>query len=338
MKNRGWYVRVVSLILVLGLTGALKAAQAEANVIIFDIPVPALSRDFGDSVTVLGNGNIVITDPGYNGGWGAVYLYSPDLVQISRLTGDKSGDSVGDGGITVLANGNYVVRTTYWADESTYGLGAVTWCSQVSGCSGIVSAANSLIGSSASDNVGAVIALPNGNYLVASQLWDNGAEIDAGAITWGNGSLGTAGVVSAANSLVGSTTYDRVGRTASSGYVTVLSNGNYLVGCSTWDNGSVVDAGAVSWGNGMGGTTGPVSAANSLVGSRTADRLGDYFNPAIELANGNYVVSSPNWDLDDTHPDVGAITWGSGTTGVVGQLSPANSLWVPRMAIWWADP
>ena len=81
------------------------------------------------------------------------------------------------------------------------------------------------------------------------------------------------------------------------GGVTALTNGNYVVRSSVWDNGSVVDAGAVTWGNGLGGTAGAVSAANSLVGS-TSERSGGrhYWGRVIELTNGNYVVSSPNWD------------------------------------------
>ena len=53
--------------------------------------------------------------------------------------------------------------------------------------------------------------LANGNYVVASADWDNGAAVNAGAATWGSGTTGVSGVVSAANSLVGSTADDRVG-------------------------------------------------------------------------------------------------------------------------------
>ena len=47
----------------------------------------------------------------------------------------------------------------------------------------------------------------------------------AGAVTWGNGTTGISGTVSAANSLVGSTASDQVGI----GGITALSNGNYVV-------------------------------------------------------------------------------------------------------------
>ena len=41
--------------------------------------------------------------------------------------------------------------------------------------------------------------------------WDNGAATNAGAVTWGSGTAGVSGVVSSANSLVGSTANDQVG-------------------------------------------------------------------------------------------------------------------------------
>ena len=61
--------------------------------------------------------------------------------------------------------------------------------------------------------------------MVRSPDWDNGAVMDAGAVTWGSGTSGVSGTVSAANSLVGSTAGDRVGYRG----VTALSNGNYVV-------------------------------------------------------------------------------------------------------------
>jgi hypothetical protein len=52
------------------------------------------------------------------------------------------------------------------------------------------------------------------------------------------------GEVSAANSLVGSTMNDQIGRYR----VEPLANGNYVVRSPQWDHGSIVDAGAVTWG------------------------------------------------------------------------------------------
>jgi Repeat of unknown function (DUF5650) len=49
------------------------------------------------------------------------------------------------------------------------------------------------------------------NYVVASRHWDDGLASDFGAVTWGSGTTGVHGAVSAANSLVGTVTTDQVG-------------------------------------------------------------------------------------------------------------------------------
>jgi hypothetical protein len=309
----------------------LGPAPAQAASYLIDISGLPNSGTFGQTVTVLPNGNFVVTDPNYpfytnyTEARGAVYLYSPNGVLISTLRGSQIGNSVGSGGITVLTGGDYVVNSPFWDSPTMDGVGAVTWCSQMTGCNGFVSASNSLVGGSKGDLVGygGVTALTNGNYVVGSpHWWAPGYVYFAGAVTWGNGAGGTTGVVSASNSLVGATINDQVG-----GKVIALANGNYLALDSSWDNGSVVDAGMIAWGNGMGGTAGVISAANSLVGTTTGDNVGDdFWGWVIELTNGNYVVVTPSWDLDATHQNAGAVTWGSGTSGVAGPISASNSL------------
>jgi hypothetical protein len=189
------------------------------------------------------------------------------------------------------------------------------------GISGAVSPTNSLVGSRSSDQVGnsGVTALTNGNYVVRSSSWDNGAVDSAGAVTWGNGTTGISGAVSPANSLVGSTANDLVGIDG----VTALTYGNYVVSSSLWNNGAVADVGAVTWGNGTTGTSGAVNPANSLVGSTANDQVGS--QGVTALTNGNYVVSTQNWD-NAAVANAGAATWGNGTTGISGTVSPANSL------------
>jgi hypothetical protein len=163
--------------------------------------------------------------------------------------------------------------------------------------------------------------LNTGHYVVSSPGWDNGGTTDAGAVTWGNGASGITGVVSAANSLVGSTTGDEVGGLLSG--VVALSNGNYVVISLSWDDGWAMDAGAVTWGNGMSGITGVVSSTNSLVGSSAADVVGE--GGVVELDNGHYVVSSPRWDNGGT-TDAGAATIGWGTIGARGPITSTNSV------------
>ena len=255
----------------------------------------------------------------------------------NSLVGSTASDNLGNFGIAGLTNGNYVVSSSSWDCSATLvtaglcssaatNVGAVTWGNGATGTFGPVSSANSLVGSTASDGVGngLATALTNGNYVVASQNWDAGAVANVGAVTWGNGATGTFGPVSSANSLVGSTASDFVGI---NGYITALTNGNYVVVSSSW----TANVGAVTWGNGATGTFGPVSSANSLVGSTTGDFLGNVRITA--LTNGNYVFSTSSWDCTLTtgcpggaKADVGAVTWGSGTTGVSGPVTASNSL------------
>ncbi len=235
--------------------------------------------------------------------------------------GSTASDQVGYNGATALTNGNYVVRSSNWHNGSVVNAGAATWGNGSGGTSGVVAASNSLVGSTAGDQVGStgVTALSNGNYVVSSSQWDKGSVVDAGAATWGSGSSGTRGVVSVGNSLVGSAAGDSVG----SDGVTALKNGNYVVSSSVWDNGSVVNAGAMTWGNGSSGTSGVVSASNSLVGSTAYDQVG--YNGVTALSNGNYVGSSTSWS-NGSIAYAGAVTWGNGTGGTSGVVSAGNSL------------
>jgi hypothetical protein len=218
-----------------------------------------------------------------------------------------------------LTNGNYVVLSTNWDSGGITNVGAVTWGNGTSGISGVVSSNNSLVGSTASDNVGGnVTALTNGNYVVASSSWDSGAITDVGAVTWGDGTSGISGVVSSSNSLVGSTANDNVGGTG----LTALTNGNYVFLSTNWDSGAISNVGAVTWGNGTSGISGVVSSSNSLVGSTSGDAVGG--SGVTALTSGNYVARSSNWDSGASN--VGAVTWGNGTSGISGVVSSINSL------------
>jgi hypothetical protein len=306
-----------------GVSGVVSAANSL---------VGSTALDFVGSggVTALTNGNYVVASPSWDNGAvanvGAVTFVngttgmSGVVSAANSLVGGGANNQVGLGGVIALTNGNYVVRSSGWDNGAATNAGAVTFGNGTTGVTGVVSAANSLVGTTTGDQVGVaggggeVVALSNGNYVVRSQLWDNGAATDAGAVTFGSGTTGISGAVSAANSLVGTTANDQVG----SDGVTALSNGNYVVRSLSWDNGAATDAGAVTFGNGTTGVTGVVSAANSLVGSTTFDRGG--LGGVIALSNGNYVVVSLNWN------NVGAVTFGNGTTGVSGVVSAANSL------------
>ncbi|MBK8951945.1 MAG: hypothetical protein IPM85_06175 [Chitinophagaceae bacterium] len=123
-------------------------------------------------------------------------------------------DQLGTNGVTSLTNGNYVVRYYLWDNGATTNVGAVTWCDGTTGRTGYIDVTNSLVGSTAGDQVGymGITALTNGNYVVNSPFWDNGTTVNAGAATWCDGTTGRTGAVSTANSLTGSSTSDAVGQ------------------------------------------------------------------------------------------------------------------------------
>lgn len=302
------------------LSGCALAGPALATQI--DISGPLGSNAFGSTVTVLGNGNIVVTDPNYAlNNFGAVYLYSPAGVQISMLTGSTKNDHVGSGGVVALSNGNFIVSSPLWANGSAANAGAVTWVDGSNGISGIVGTDNSLVGSTQGDQVGngGIVALTNGNVVVVSPGWANSGTSAVGAVTWMNGAIGLAAAVATGNSLIGSKAGDHVGN----GGVTRLGNGNYVVASPDWSSPSTSSVGAVTWASGTAALATSVAQANSLIGSKANDHVGN--GGVTALTNGNYVAISPNW-TNATHSSAGAVTWASGAGGLSGAVTTANSL------------
>lgn len=319
---------------VVGVAGDDLAATNAGAAYLFDTATGALlstltgsnaGDQIGSDITMLTNGNYVLSSSTWANGRGAV-TWGSSLAGVSgmvsasnSLVGDATGDQVGSGGVYALTNGNYVVSSDFWDSNSATNVGAVTWADGAIGISGLIDNTNSLVGTNANDRVGSrgVTALDNGNYVVQSPNWRNLGVANAGAATWGDGTVGINGEVTSANSLVGSTLNDNVGFN-----VLGLANGNYVVSSELWDNGGIANAGAATWGNGQTGIAGEVTSSNSLVGEKSNDQVG---RSVTALANGNYVVNSAFWD-NGAIADAGAATWGDGTTGVTGNISIANSL------------
>lgn len=329
--NNGYIRDVGAITWVDGTRGMVGAVTPENSLV-----GPSESNSIGwvsielNGVVEVANGNYVVVSPFWSNGTiitvGAVTWVkggSPVSGVVSpenSLVGSFPSDYVGSGGIAVLANGNYVVISKEWDNSQVKNAGAVTWGNGNGGTIGAIATANSLVGGTPGDMIGSqgVLPLGNGNYVVLSPYWDNSNAPDAGAVTWGNGNVGTIGVVSAANSLVSDITSLMLGLQK----VAVLANGNYVVPSSLWDNGRAINVGAVTWGNGATGIAGLVSTATSLYGVRDGDMVG---NDVTALENGNYVVRSTYWD-NGSDEDAGAITWAPGVTGLRGQVSTANSL------------
>jgi len=248
------------------------------------------------------------------------------ISSANSLVGDKSNSCIGASGITVLANGHYVVSSVRATNGTVTNVGAVTWGSGSAGVSGVVSAANSLMGQTANDCVGSrgIYALDNGNYVVLSPYWDLSTSAqNAGAVTWSKGDSAAnavKGTVSSTNSLLGKTADDVIG---SSGVVMLKNNHNFVILSPNWDYSTAAqNAGAVTWGSGSAGISGALSSSNSLVGTTSGDNVGA---DVIALSNGNYVARNLYWN-NSTASKAGAVTWGNGATGITGAVSVANSL------------
>jgi filamentous hemagglutinin family protein len=301
----------------LGVTGAVSAANSLTG---STVSIAGVGGDeVGLSITALTNGNYVIDSPNWSGNKGASTLANGTLGLTGTVSAANSligslagiagvgGDQVGLG-VTALTNGNYVVQSAAWDG----GVGAATWVNGTLGLAGTITAANSLVGTLATDAVGTLVtALQDGNYVVASSSWGS----NKGAVTFGNGTTGIHSTVSTANSLTGSTAGvlgvggDQIGLG-----VTALTNGNYVIDSADWNG----NKGAATWANGTTGLTGTISSSNSLIGSSSGDQVGLNI---LALTNGNYVVGSPHWGGEK-----GAAILGNGTLGLTGTVSSANAL------------
>ena len=294
-----------------------------------------------NGITPLENGNYVVSASYWDNGAfmdaGAVTMCGGNgecngqvISAANSLMGSSADDSIGTK-IVALKGGAYLVVSPEWNNGSVLKVGAVTLCDGLGGCNGeTVTAANSLIGATAGDQIGRTPfgmfpdkALANGGYVVGGSIWQDGA-VQVGAVTVCSATGSCTGqVVSAANSLVGSANHDLYET-----FFTELANGALVVAAQYWDNGGVTDAGAVTWCGVTGGCEGAVSPANSLVGSQADDYVGAAYstteNGVVPLENGSYAVISSFWD-NGSAADAGAVTWCSSSGTCTGDVASANS-------------
>lgn len=284
-------------------------------------------------VYLLADGTLAVAAPGWDRPGatpvvdaGAVLVGPATTVGVlsaaNALVGSSAGDQVGSS-VEPLPTGHFLALTPAWRNGNAQRAGAASFI-PASGRSGAVSAANSLVGSSSNDEVGArLLILGNGNYLLAAPGFDRGAVTDAGAVLLGSGTSGLSGTISASNALLGARANDRVG---SSLRRVGPGNVNYLVISPDFSAGGVPATGAVSFASGVTGLVGEPSATNSLFGSSPQDGAGLSANA---LASGDFIVRAPNWDrplAGALVADAGAIAAGSGSHGLTGVISAQNAL------------
>ncbi|MCW1883267.1 Ig-like domain-containing protein [Luteolibacter flavescens] len=249
------------------------------------------------------------------------------LQETSSIIGSSDNDRIGSDDVLPLSGGRFLIRSSTWNNGPISDAGSITWCPGGTPLSGVVSATNSMVGSYANEALGSssITVLANGNLVIANPSWTNGSVANAGAVRWCEGSTASTGPITAANSLVGTTSGDRIG----SAGIIAIPNGHFIVASPEWNlSSSVSDVGAVTWVNGTSGIAGAVSAANSLVGSRALDQVGSTGVKLLPCPGNvwNYVVTSPYWGPSSSLPNPGAATWCSGSTGLTGPVSAANSL------------
>jgi hypothetical protein len=215
-------------------------------------------------------------------------LVNPNDALQMLLTGHSAHDFIGTSGVIALSSGSYVVGSDDWNDavHAVGNVGAATWCSAL-GCAGPVTAAGSLVGTSNPDSVGHdLLAFANGNYLVASPNWTGGTG-NTGAVTleYGIHNYSTySAVVSASNSLVGSSAVDYVGSQTA-----ILSDGNYVIVTDRFAGG----AGAVTLASGQFRLVGQIAPWNSVIQQSTAGGI----NYAYDASRHELVVGRPGDNL-----------------------------------------
>lgn len=276
------------------------------------------------SVTVLADGHLVIHVPDADRGGavdvGAVAFRRIDEPLVGTLTptnalfGSFQLDRIGSGGIRPLADGSYLVLSPIADLPGIVDAGAVTFGPAGVGITGLVSAANSLIGRSVGDRVGSgdATALVNGGAVVLSPNWhsDSGvAGVGAASLIRGSGDTGP---VDAGNSLVGASSGD-----FANAQVIALANGHYVVGTRAW-NGLPEHRGAVTWGDSITGAVGAISPTRSLVGPAGSGGP-SLIGGLVALDDGHYVIGAPGWRDADGIP-VGAAFWIDGSAPATGPI------------------
>jgi filamentous hemagglutinin family protein len=276
--------------------------------------------DLGSAITALPNGNYVFGNPYANIGGvvdaGTVILANGTTgAEISRISGANGGDSLGNGAITALANGNYVFGNPYANNlAGTVILANGTTGAEISRISGIntgILTAGDFFG------FGAITALPNGNYVFANPLANINGVVDAGTVILANGTTGAE-----ISRISGTNANDQFGGfnadiTFFFPTITALPNGNYVFGSIFADINGVVDAGTVILANGSTG-----AEINRISGANANDNFGLL---TTVLPDGNYVFGNFRADINGID-DAGTVILVNGSTGAeISHLSGANA-------------
>ncbi|KAJ4454721.1 putative Light-harvesting LHII; alpha subunit B / Histone protein [Paratrimastix pyriformis] len=230
--------------------------------------------------------------------------------------------------ITELPDGSYLVGSPKYETVGSGASGALTWCAGGTGCTGTVNGNHptSLVGSHSGDSVGSQVrVLADGSYVVFSSTWNT----NRGFVAVGSSTHPVTGVVSATNSLIGTTVADKVGLFTESSMFGSTSNmhftdnGTFIMASTTWTNSatSISTGGAYVFFNPQAGIVpvGTIDETNALIG--TTSSVPNFFYLAT---HHSYLVTKHGVAGDSTHH--GFVHWCSGVTGCVGKIEEVAQL------------
>jgi hypothetical protein len=298
--------------------GEQTATDTHSYVIGLDLSVgelidPARGADnqFGRDVLILANGNTVVTAPlddTGNTNAGAVYLFDGTTQQvIASFFGDAVEDNLGSGGITELANGNFVISSPNDTNSGGTRSGSVKIVNGETGAQ----IGSDIIGNRSTDLISSngiyTLESATSNFVISStNVGIQGGDARIGEIRLINGDTG----VQIGNSLVGANQNDFLG----SGGVYALSNGNFVVSSPNMsrrdENGMLI------------GNTGELGiykgddaslVGSVFIGNNANDALGS--GAIVVLPNDNIVVASPKYDSSNgQNSDIGRVFIINGNT------------------------
>lgn len=193
--------------------------------------------------------------------------------------------------VVALSDGNYAVASTESVAGTTK-IGSVTWGDGDTGTVGNISAANSFFLSDAGDYIDGLDLKPvgNGNYVVANPFKDVDGRFNAGSVTWLKSGSPSTGTASSANSLVGSSSNDRIGADR----IDTFANGDYVVSSPFYDRRPLINSGAHTLARGNGPIVGVIDDTNSVRGFSAAFASTHF---AYDAVRDLFVVGQPRADL-----------------------------------------
>jgi len=293
-------------------------------------------------ISVLGNNNYVIASPAERVDGiqlaGSVRLMDGTTgTQINILAGDFRLDQLGNRGVTVLDNNNYVIASG--TDDGTTGtvrlMNGATG-EQIGGAQGlsdddtnspsnitvldnnnyviadgVVQLVNGLTGARIGDilvadqvdarlGLDGITALGNNNYVIASSADDVGVA---------NDNSGSVRLINGATGLQIGILWGESGDELGSEGTTALVNNNYVIASSLDAEGGISFAGSVRLADGSTG----LQIGATLAGDVEHDALGS--TSITALGNSNYVITS-SVDNEGGIIDAGSVRLVNGSTGV----------------------